>query len=75
MALDLRLMMAEAKEDLYVAIKGGNQTNHDPYWQDSKGNFGIPDCFRIDPVAQKAKMKIKIVVTLLRFTICLYGSK
>ena len=37
MALDLRLMMAEAKEDLYVAIKGGNQTNHDPYWQDPKG--------------------------------------
>ena len=45
MALDLCLMMAEAKEDLYVAIKGGYQTNQDPYWQDPKGNFGIPDLF------------------------------
>ena len=45
MALDLRLMMAEAKKYLYVAIKGGYQTNHDRYWQDPRGNFEIPDLF------------------------------
>ena len=57
MALDLRLMMAEAKKYLYIAIKGGNQTNHDPYWQDSKGNFGIPDLFKNRPSCTKSQDK------------------